>query len=117
MTGCGLRLPLQPVFHDGPDCRAMREQRRLRVMRERERVGRTFEAQLRQRFAECGIGLLKNIRSRRERGGEVLSHPRLLRSLPGEQQDYVHRVRGTGCGVSRSLMSEANDERGPCETR
>ena len=69
---------------DRPHRGAVREQRRLRVVRERELLRRPLEAEPAERRAERGIGALEHVARRGERVGEVLAHAGLLRALARE---------------------------------
>jgi hypothetical protein len=68
----------------------MCEKRRLRVQCSGEVIGGPVEAKVAKREAEGLIDLLENA-SRCGKGfGEILSHSRLLRALPGEKQNDIH---------------------------
>ena len=76
----------QPVGRD-----AHGENRRLRVLRQRElRLG-ALEADAAERLAERGIGFGKRLAADRERVGERAAHPDFLRSLSRKE-------RGDHCG-------------------
>ena len=64
--------------------------RGLRIARRHQLIVGTLEAEPRERNAERRVGLLEDGRGRWESGGEILSHPRLLRSLPGKEQYDIH---------------------------
>jgi hypothetical protein len=66
------------VAHSGPRGRAVGEERRLRVVRQRQLVGRTLEREERQWDAERGVGGFEDLARGRKARGEVLPHPRCL---------------------------------------
>src|SRR5262245_5593287 len=88
----------------GPDRRTVGKERRLGVLRQRERFSRAVEAQAREAFPERGIGTREDMARGRKGGDEVLTHSRLLRSLAGKEQNEIHSL-------------EANDDRRPGESR
>ena len=79
MPGRGAHVRRDALAHGRPHRRAMRQQRRLRVVRQRERLGRAVEAERAERLAERARPRAANDVARRgQRVGEVLAHPRLL---------------------------------------
>jgi len=90
MSGGATHVWAQPVGDGGPHGRAVREERGLRIARFHQLVIGTVEAEPRQGEAERRIRPIENRLRRSVRRCEILSHPRLLRSLPGKEQHDVH---------------------------
>ena len=82
----------------------MSEKCRLRIMSERQLVGRSVEAKRAQRKSQRFIHLGECVASFRKSVREILPHSRFLRALSGEKQHDVHAL-------------EADDHRGPREAR
>ena len=76
-----------------PRRRAMCQQRRLSVVGQRELLGRTVETKLAERKTERLVDFVENPARFRKFIGQLLSHARLLRTLPGKQQYDVHLLK------------------------
>lgn len=61
-----------------PRCGPVCKQRRLCVVRERQLVGRTLEAELAERESQSLVDLLENLPRLRKLLGEILTHAGLL---------------------------------------
>ena len=68
----------------------MGKQRRLRVVGERQLIGRPLEAEPADGQAQRGVGAVKDGACLGKGLGEIPSHAGLLRALAGEQEDDVH---------------------------
>jgi hypothetical protein len=91
MPRCGANMRHQRFFRESPYRRAVREERRLGVLRCRKLLGRPLEAETTQIGAKGGIDLSEDSPRDGKNVREVLSHAGLLGALPGKQQDDVHR--------------------------
>jgi hypothetical protein len=94
VAGGGAHVRREAVARDRPRGGAVREQRGLRVVRERQVVRGPLEAQRRERDAERRVDRLEGLARGGMRVGEVEAHSRLLRPLAGKEEYDVHDVRG-----------------------
>src|SRR5688500_18569690 len=83
-SAIGSDMRCQPVAGDRPHCGAMGEKRGLRIVRQRELVGGTIEAERRESSAvfvsQRGIRRVEHLACRGERLVQVLPHSGFLRS-------------------------------------
>ena len=93
VAGGGAHVRLEHVAGHGPGGGAVREERRLRVVREREILGRPAEHEPAERLAERGVDLVERATRGRKGVGEVPGHAGLLRALAGKEQNDVGRRR------------------------
>ncbi len=102
MSGSSPREPEQPIRGN-----AHGENRRLRVLGERQRVGGAVEDQIAQRLAERGVGFVEHLAALRELLGERLAHADGLRALSGKKKcNHSLRVTSRATRISCSTRSE-----------
>src|ERR1700722_693778 len=95
------------AFQRAGDRQAHRHQRRLGVLRQRQRLDRPFAHQLRQLLAECVIDLLEYLARRSEGLGQVRAHADGLAALSGKDEGEAH------AWVSRGLKRAWLGQDGP----
>ena len=78
------------LAQDRDDCHGRREDRGLRVGRQRELLRRPLEAELREVVAEDPVGLVEDAPGRAERRREVLAHADGLGALAGKEKSGRH---------------------------
>src|ERR1700722_4866779 len=111
MTGCGAYHWADHWTDNSPHRGAVRQERRLGIVRHRQISLGSLKRQSRDRHVEGGIDGRENGPRRGKRLGQLAPHPRLLRPLAGEQQNDVgHRAsappndsdsRRVACSVMR----------------
>ena len=84
---------------------ADREDRRLRVLGQRQLILGPFEAQAAERLAERGVGLGERLAADRKRVGERLAHADLLRTLSGKDEGDHWCDTAAAAAISRSTRS------------
>ena len=99
--GGDARVSPMRVAHDGPHRRAVREQRRLRVVRERQLSAGPSKQSVRERIAERGVRRPRRRRAPRE-SASARSFP-----IPGFCEPCP------GNSSTTSMRSEADDHRAP----
>ena len=99
VPGRSAHVRAKAVGDRGPDRRSVRQQRRLRVVRERQLVGRPLEAEARERDAEASRQPARRRRARRER--------RSRDPCPSRASAIPARERAERC--PRDCRLEAND--------
>src|SRR4051812_8011092 len=90
MPGGRDHLRADDIARRRPDGRAMREQRRLRVVGERQLVGRTLETEFAERRTERRVRALEDVFGARKRLDEILAHSGLLRALARKKENDIH---------------------------
>src|SRR5688500_16099096 len=93
MSGGSADRASDATTNNSPRCSPVCEQRRLRVVGQRQLVGRPFEAELAEREAQSIVNLLENLPRFRKLLGEILTHAGFLRPLTGKQKDDVHSLK------------------------
>ena len=93
VPGCRLHPWSDGLAHDCPHRRAMRKERRLRVVGQGQFFGRSLKGDAGERRAECGIGRSPHAARFRVRVDEVLGHAGLLGALAGKEQQVVSHAR------------------------
>jgi len=107
ICGVALEIDARLGFDHAHGGKRHRHQRRLRILGERQRLGRTVPHDGGELVAERGVDLVEHAARRREILGERLAHAHGLASLAGKYQRDRHFLPRKGRAYPRAVRHRA----------